>query len=84
MAIFVRRDLFSRLGGYAAQPLMDDIELSRRLLRLSRPACLRTRVVTSGRRWDERGVWRTIFLMWRLRWRYWKGASPELLAKAYR
>jgi rSAM/selenodomain-associated transferase 2 len=83
-AIFVRRDVFERIGGFPAQPLMEDIELSRRLRRLGRPACLRPPVVTSGRRWEQRGVWRTIVLMWRLRWRYWRGESPAVLARAYR
>jgi len=83
-ALFVRRELFERLGGYAPQPLMEDIELSRRLKRCGRPACLRPPVHTSGRRWESRGVWRTIVLMWRLRWRYWRGASPAQLAEAYR
>jgi rSAM/selenodomain-associated transferase 2 len=83
-AIFVRRDLFQRLDGFADQPLMEDIELSRRLRAVSRPACLRLRVRTSGRRWDSRGVWRTIVLMWRLRWRYWRGVPPEVLAREYR
>lgn len=83
-AIFVRADVFRQLGGYAEQPLMEDIELSRRLLAVSRPACLRQRAVTSGRRWQTHGVWPTIFLMWRLRWRYWRGESPETLARAYR
>ncbi len=83
-AMFVRRDLFQRLGGFADQPLMEDIELSRRLRAVSRPACLRQCVRTSGRRWDSRGVWRTIVLMWRLRWRYWRGVSPEALAREYR
>ena len=83
-AIFVRRALFEHLGGYAEQPLMEDIELSRRLRAHSRPACLHERVKTSGRRWDERGAWRTIVLMWRLRWRYWRGAAPETLARLYR
>lgn len=83
-AIFVRADVFRQLGGYADQPLMEDIELSRRLRAVSRPACLRQPVVTSGRRWQTHGVWRTIFLMWRLRWRYWRGESPESLAQAYR
>ena len=83
-AIFVRADVFRQLGGYADQPLMEDIELSRRLRAVSRPACLRQQALTSGRRWESRGVWRTIFLMWRLRWRYWRGESPETLAQAYR
>jgi rSAM/selenodomain-associated transferase 2 len=83
-ALFVQREVFEAMGGFPDQPLMEDIELSRRLCRLSRPACLRERVVTSGRRWETRGVWRTIFLMWRLRWRYWRGESPQTLAEAYR
>jgi rSAM/selenodomain-associated transferase 2 len=83
-AIFVQRSLFMQLGGYADQPLMEDIELCRRLRRLARPACLRERVATSGRRWESRGVWRTVWLMWTLRWRYWRGAAPEDLARAYR
>ncbi|WP_425261070.1 TIGR04283 family arsenosugar biosynthesis glycosyltransferase [Rubrivivax sp. RP6-9] len=83
-AIFVQRAAFQAVGGFADQPLMEDIELSRRLRRVGAPACLRERVHTSGRRWEQRGVWRTIWLMWRLRWRYWRGASPEALAQAYR
>ncbi|MHB1375092.1 MAG: TIGR04283 family arsenosugar biosynthesis glycosyltransferase [Thauera sp.] len=83
-AIFVRREVFEAAGGFPDQQLMEDIELSRRLLRVSRPACLRARVRTSGRRWEQRGVWRTIVLMWRLRWAYWRGVPAERLAEAYR
>lgn len=83
-AMFVRRDDFVRLGGFTDQPLMEDIECSKRLRKAQRPACLRAKVTTSGRRWESRGVWRTIFLMWRLRWRYWRGETPERLAQAYR
>jgi rSAM/selenodomain-associated transferase 2 len=83
-AIFVRREVFERLGGYPDQPLMEDVEISRRLRAIGSPACLRQHVVTSGRRWDAHGAWRTIRLMWRLRWRYWCGASPQLLAETYR
>lgn len=84
-AIFVRRELFNSVGGFPDQPLMEDIELSTRLRQRGHPpACLRQRVRTSGRRWDERGVWRTIVLMWRLRWRYWRGTPAETLARMYR
>ena len=83
-AMFCTRAAFAQVGGFPVQPLMEDIELSRRLKRLGPPACLRARVRTSGRRWEQRGVWRTIVLMWRLRWRYWRGASPDSLARAYR
>lgn len=83
-AIFVRRDLFARVGGFPDQPLMEDIELSKRLRKTSRPACLRQRVTTSGRRWEQRGVLRTIALMWVLRGLYWIGFPPERLARLYR
>jgi rSAM/selenodomain-associated transferase 2/rSAM/selenodomain-associated transferase 1 len=82
-AIFVGRLLFDRVGGFPAQPLMEDIELSARLRRIRRPVCLRERVVTSGRRWERHGVLRTIGLMWRLRLAYFLGASPERLHALY-
>lgn len=81
--IFVRRATFERLGGFPNQPLMEDIELSRKLLKHSRPVCLKTRLTTSGRRWDERGALRTIWLMWQLRWAYWRGANPAQLSERY-
>lgn len=83
-AIFVRHNAFSMVGGYPEQPLMEDIELSSRLKKLGPPACLRERVITSGRRWEAHGVWRTILLMWRLRFDYWRGVSPVQLARRYR
>jgi rSAM/selenodomain-associated transferase 2 len=83
-AMFMTRQAYKRVGGFPDQPLMEDIEMSKRLKRLSRPACLRCKVTTSGRRWETRGVWRTIFLMWRLRWAYWCGQSATELARAYR
>ena len=83
-ALFMTRSVFVEMQGYAVQPLMEDIELTRRLRQLSKPACLKARVVTSGRRWDTRGVWRTIMLMWRLRFAYWCGTPPERLAQLYR
>jgi len=83
-AIFVRKSAFEAVSGFADQPLMEDIALSLRLRAISPPACIPARAVTSGRRWERRGVWRTIFLMWRLRLAYWRGVSPETLARLYR
>ncbi len=83
-ALFVRRELFERLGGYAEIPLMEDIELSSRLRRAGRPACLRARVLASARRWERRGALRTIALMWRLRLAYFLGVDPARLAERYR
>ena len=83
-AIFMTHAAFDAVGGLPAQPLMEDIDLSARLKRVSRPACLHARVSTSGRRWETRGVWRTMALMWRLRLAYWRGVAPERLATLYR
>jgi hypothetical protein len=83
-AIFVRHDWFTRAGGFPDIPLMEDVALSRTLRRTGPPLCLRDRVVTSSRRWEERGVWRTIVLMWRLRLAYALGADPARLAERYR
>jgi rSAM/selenodomain-associated transferase 2 len=82
-AIFVTREAFTAAGGYPDIPLMEDIVLSRRLKRLSRPACLKARVTTSGRRWERNGVLRTIMSMWRLRLAFFFGADPRALALAY-
>lgn len=83
-AIFVRRDWFGRAGGFARIPLMEDVALSTALRRMGPPLCLRERVVTSSRRWEERGVLRTVVLMWRLRAEYALGADPARLAERYR
>jgi rSAM/selenodomain-associated transferase 2 len=82
--IFVTREAFESLSGFAEIPLMEDIEISKRLRQLSPPACLGTRLVTSSRRWEQNGVGPTVLLMWRLRLAYFLGASPEALARRYR
>ncbi len=83
--IFVERALFDAAGGFAEIPLMEDIALSKSLKRLGgRPACLRDRITTSGRRWEARGPWRTIVTMWRLRLAYALGVDPARLAREYR
>lgn len=79
-AIFVRRAAFA---GFPEIPLMEDIAFSAAMKRGGRPACLRSRVLTSGRRWESRGVLRTVGLMWRLRLLYFFGVSAERLARRY-
>jgi rSAM/selenodomain-associated transferase 2 len=82
-AIFVRRRAFDQLGGFADIPMMEDIDFSRRLKRLGRPAMLQDHVVTSFRRWDANGPVKTIVLMWGLRFLYWIGVSPHRLQHYY-
>ncbi|MCS6925652.1 MAG: TIGR04283 family arsenosugar biosynthesis glycosyltransferase [Candidatus Binatia bacterium] len=82
-ALFVRREVFLALGGYPDIPLMEDIELSRRLKRVGQLACLRARVTTSARRWQRDGLVRTIVLMWALRLAYFLGVPSERLKTFY-
>jgi len=82
-ALFVRRAVFERLGGFADLPLMEDIQFSRRLKREGTIASLRLKAVTSYRRWHSSGPVRTILLMWLLRTLYWVGISPHRLIRMY-
>jgi rSAM/selenodomain-associated transferase 2 len=82
-AIFVRREIFAELGGYADIPLMEDVALSRALKRRGAVACLRSRVVSSARRWEMEGIWRTVLKMWTLKTLYLLGISPVRLKRYY-
>jgi rSAM/selenodomain-associated transferase 2 len=82
-AMFVRREVFERLGGFPELPLMEDVALSARLKRESRPLCLRPRVLASSRKWEREGAVRTILLMWWLRLAFFLGANPSDLARRY-
>ena len=82
-AIFVRRDVFEKIGGFPDFPLLEDIAFSRMLKKRGRIACLRSQVVTSARRWEKEGIWRTILKMWMLRLCYLTKVSPFLLKRFY-
>lgn len=83
MALFVKRDLFATVAGFADLPLMEDVAISKRLRRLARRQRLSAHVVSSSRRWEEKGVLRTVLLMWRLRLAYFLGVDPQRLARVY-
>ncbi|MDI6762506.1 MAG: TIGR04283 family arsenosugar biosynthesis glycosyltransferase [Thermodesulfobacteriota bacterium] len=82
-AIFVKRELFEAIGGFPEIDLMEDIALSKILKKYGRPLCLYQRVLTSSRRWEKKGLFRTIFLMWFLRVAYFFKVNPKRLAKLY-
>jgi GT2 family glycosyltransferase len=82
-AIFVRREIFLAVGGYPEVALMEDVELSRKLKRIGKIACLHTKVLTSARRWQRDGVCKTIVLMWTLRLAHSLGVPPERLKMFY-
>jgi rSAM/selenodomain-associated transferase 2 len=82
-AIFLRREVFARMGGFPDIPLMEDVAFCRALKRLGGIACLRSRVLTSARRWEAEGVWRTVLKMWTLKLLYFAGVSPVKLKRFY-
>lgn len=77
--IFVRRDTFARLGGFADWPLFEDVDLVTRLKHCGRFAIVRTPITISARRYLAFGPWRTTFLMYALRIAYWCGVHPSKL-----
>jgi rSAM/selenodomain-associated transferase 2 len=82
-AIFVRREVFARMGGFPDIPLMEDIAFCRALKRLGGIVCLRSKVRTSARRWETEGIWRTVIKMWTLKLLYFAGVSPVTLKRFY-
>jgi rSAM/selenodomain-associated transferase 2 len=82
-AIFVRRTVFHALGGYRLVPLMEDVELARRLGRIYSPDRPRTAIFTSARRWTRQGIARTQLRMWGLRLAWRLGVAPEVLSRFY-
>lgn len=81
--IFIRSDVFQFLKGYASIPLMEDVEITKRLRLISKADCRGPVLKTSARRWQQQGWLKTVLLMWQLRLMYWLGASPSQLVKKY-
>lgn len=82
-ALFMTREAFGTVDGYREQPLMEDVEMTKRLRGLSAPVCLSQPVITSSRRWESQGIVKTVLLMWRLRLAYFLGADPVVLSRRY-
>ncbi len=82
-AMFVRREVFDSVGGFPELPLMEDLELSRRLCRRGRLAVLPATATASSRRIAEQGVWRMIALMQYLKLQYFLGVDPERIRRRY-
>lgn len=82
-AIFIEKNLFNRVAGFAEIALMEDVEISKRLKKISKPVCIKQKVTTSSRRWETNGVAATVLLMWKLRLYYFFGVSPDRLKQLY-
>ena len=82
-SLFVDRRLFNTIGGFPEIELMEDIAISRILKRHGQPLGIKQAVITSSRRWEQRGILRTILLMWRLQLGYFLGENTRRLARMY-
>ena len=81
--IFVARELFAAIGGFPPLPLMEDIEISKKLKKKAKPVCVDKKITTSSRRWENKGIARTILLMWKIRLLYFFGMDADQLGKMY-
>ena len=81
--IFIKKNVFDKIGAYKNIPLMEDVEISKRLRKISRPQFIKQKVTTSSRRWEELGIWQTVCLMWRLRLAFFMGVDPNTFAERY-
>lgn len=82
--IFINKNLFEVVKGFSNLPLMEDVELCKRLKPISSPVCAKEVLTTSSRRWEQNGILSTVVLMWRLRFLYWMGIGADKLADQYR
>ena len=82
--IVVKKQKFEQIQGYPNIPLMEDIELSKNLKLISKPVCIKEILTTSSRRWEKKGIFATVLLMWKLRFLYWLGVSADKLVKQYK
>ena len=82
--IFINKVIFNKVGGFPNIPLMEDIAISKNLKNISRPACVKEKLITSRRRWEKNGILSTVLLMWKLRLLFWLGVNVDRLAKQYK
>jgi hypothetical protein len=82
-AMFIRRDVFERLGGFPDLPIMEDLEMSRRCHRVGRLVVLPATCTASARRFDTHGTVRMIVFMQYLKLLYFLGVDPARIAERY-
>ncbi len=82
-AIFVKRKSYFSCGGFPDFPIMEDIEISKRLKKIAYPVCIPNEAIASSRKWENQGVIITILKMWSLRLMFFFGVPTEKLAKLY-
>ncbi|PSB01765.1 TIGR04283 family arsenosugar biosynthesis glycosyltransferase [Merismopedia glauca] len=83
-AIFISQDWFQKVGGFPDLPIMEDFELIVRLKKLGKIAIVSTPVITSARRWEKLGVWKTTLINQQIIMAYFLGISPQKIALWYK
>jgi rSAM/selenodomain-associated transferase 2 len=81
--IFVRRDVFYKIGGFPEIPIMEDLEFVRKIKTISKGVEIKSPVRTSVRRFENSGIIRTFLRMWILRILYYLGIPPKKLVGYY-
>ena len=82
-AVFVRREAYFQVGGFRDWPVMEDVDLVRRLRRAGGFRLARGEVQTSARRWEQGKVVMTTLRNWLRMIRFFLGVSPNVLARSY-
>ena len=82
-ALFFSKAFFSELQGFDDIPIMEDVAICKHARRFAQPEIAASATITSSRRWEQQGIWKTIYLMWRLRLAYWLGTNPQTLHRQY-
>jgi rSAM/selenodomain-associated transferase 2 len=81
--IFVRKDVFNKLGGFPEVSLAEDVRLTTRLRKEGRTVVLKAPIYCSARRWIGQGVWKTFWLNMRINWMLMIGKDITALADFY-
>jgi rSAM/selenodomain-associated transferase 2 len=81
--LYFRKSFFDELGGYPDIPIMEDVAICKLARRVSKPSVASQPVLTSSRRWQQKGVVKTVLLMWGLRLAYFFGINPNRLHRIY-
>jgi len=83
--MFLKKDLFTSIGGFADIPLMEDIEISKRLRKLGKIVFINPPIKASPRRWLDEGMVYTTLRDWTIAFSYmFLKVSPEKLIRHYR
>jgi rSAM/selenodomain-associated transferase 2 len=80
-AIFVRRDIFERMGGFPAAPILEDVLFVQRLKKEGRLYFSKAPAITSARKWARHGYLATMLANWRTMWMWWKGIPLDQIAQ---